>query len=71
MVNDINRLKQRYNILKGDWLADKDEAEARVNTMKEWSGELPLYYCHERDVLRKRNFFLRFKATFLQMTKHV
>lgn len=37
--------------------------------MKEWNGELPLRYCHEKDMCRKRFIFLMFKACFLAKLK--
>lgn len=64
--NDLKRLKQYYRTLeRGQYLYQKEKLES----LRFWNGEIPLRYCHERDVLAKRESFLKFKAIFLEKMK--
>ena len=71
IASDTNKLKAKYHFLKGGIFDDKEVIDARIKELKEPKGLLPLYFCHERDILLKHQAFLKYKCCYLQNLKQI
>ena len=63
-------MKKKYKFHKGDIFNDDNRNEKELHSELK-DGDLDLRFCHDNEIQRKHNIFLKFKAQFLQMIKQV